>query len=122
MTGNDPHGFAMNKGDIYWANLDSPVENEPGDRSPVLVIQSDLFNASSIPTVTVAVLTTNLALARAPGNVLIRAQESHLPKDSVINISQIMTINRSRLSDYVGEIDTALLFSVDNGIRLLFDV
>ncbi len=122
MTGNDEHGLEMNKGDIFWANLDSPIGNEPGDRRPVLVIQSDLFNASSIPTVTVAVLTTNLALAKAPGNVLIRAQESHLPKDSVINISQIMTINRSRLSDYVAAIDTALLFSVDNGIRLLFDV
>ncbi len=107
---------------MYWANLDSPIGNEPGDRRPVMIIQSDLFNASSIPTVMVAMLTTNVALAKAPGNVLVKHEESGLAKDSVINVSQILTINKTRISDFVCELDPALLFSVDNGIRLAFDV
>jgi mRNA interferase MazF len=112
----------MKKGEIYWANLDRPMGNEPGDRRPVLIIQSDLFNGSSIPTVIVSVLTTNLGLAKAPGNVLIRATESGLQRDSVVNVSQLITVNKSRLTDFVCELDPSLLFSVDNGIRLALDV
>ena len=112
----------MKKGEIYWADLEQSRGNEPGDRRPVLVIQSDLFNSSSIPTVMVAILTTNIRLSKAPGNVLVTSKETGLPKDSVVNVSQIITVNKSRLSDYVCELDPALLFSVDNGIRLAFDV
>ena len=112
----------MKRGEVYWANLDVPKGSEPGDPRPVLVVQSDLFNGSSIPTVLVAVFTTNLALAKAPGNVLIHSKESGLPKDSVINVTQILTVNRSRLTKFICELDAALLFSVDNGIRLAFDV
>ncbi len=70
----------------------------------------------------VSILTTNLALAKAPGNVLITAKESGLPKDSVVNVSQVMTINRSRLTTCVGELDAAVMFAIDNGIRLAFDL
>jgi mRNA interferase MazF len=112
----------MNKGELYWAELDHAKGNEPGDRRPVLVIQSDLFNSSSIPTVMIAILTTNLKLAKAPGNVLISSSESGLPYDSVINVSQILTVNKSRLIKYVSDLDPALLFSVDNGIGLALDV
>jgi mRNA interferase MazF len=112
----------MKRGEIYWANLDRPTGNEPGDRRPVIILQSDLFNVSSIPTVLVAILSTNLSLAKAPGNILIKASESGLPKDSVINLSQILTINKSRLSDPICEIDASLQFALDNGVRLIFDV
>jgi mRNA interferase MazF len=114
--------MVMRKGEIYWAELDRPTGNGPGDRRPVVVIQSDLFNASAIPTVMVAILTTNLRLAKAPGNVALSRSESGLPKDSVVNVSQILTINKDRLTELVGELDPALLFSIDNGIRLAFDV
>ena len=112
----------MKKGEIYWANLDTPKGHEPGDRRPVLVIQSDLFNGSKIPTVMVSILTTNMRLSKAPGNVLLKASETGLTHDCVVNVSQILTVNRSRLADFVCELDSALLFSVDNGIRLAFDV
>jgi mRNA interferase MazF len=112
----------MKRGEIYWANLEIPKGNEPGDRRPVLIIQSDLFNGSSIPTVMVAVLTTNLGLGKAPGNVVLKAEEAGLPRDSVVNVSQILTVNRSRLTDFVCELDPALQFSVDNGLRLAFDL
>jgi len=112
----------MKRGEVYWAHLDVPKGNEPGDTRPVVIIQSDLFNGSSIPTVMVAVCTTNIALAKAPGNVLIRSAETGLPRDSGVNVSQILTINRSRLASLICELDAALLFSVDNGIRLAFDV
>ena len=112
----------MKKGEIYWADLDPSKGNEPGDRRPVLIIQSDLFNNSSIPTVMVAILTTNLRLAKAPGNVMVKSQESGLSKDSVINVSQVLTINKSRIAEYVCDLDPSLLFCVDNGVRLAFDV
>jgi len=112
----------MKKGEIHWANLGDPSGNEPGYRRPVLVIQSDLFNGSAIPTVIVAPLTGNLALAKAPGNVKLSTRETGLPKNSVVNVSAILTINRSRLDGFICEIDPSLLFTVDNGIRLALDV
>jgi mRNA interferase MazF len=112
----------MRKGEIHWANLGEPSGNEPGYRRPVLVIQSDLFNGSAIPTVIVVPLTGNLALAKAPGNVKLSAKETGLPKNPVVNVSAIMTINRFRLDGIICEIDPSLLFTVDNGIRLALDV
>ena len=112
----------MEKGDIYWANLSVPEGNEPGYRRPVLVVQSDLFNQSAIPTVLVAPLTTNLSLAKAPGNIKLETAETSLPKDSVVNVSGIISVNRSRLEEYVTSLDPSLLFLVDNGVRLIFDL
>ena len=112
----------MKKGEIHWATLGELAGNEPGYRRPVLVIQSDLFNSSAIPTVIVAPLTGNLALAKAPGNIKLNAKETGLPKNSVVNVSAIMTINRSRFDGFICEIDASLLFMVDNGIRLALDV
>jgi mRNA interferase MazF len=112
----------MKRGEIYWAELDAPKGSEPGDRRPVLIIQCDRYNSSRLPTVLVATITTNLNLAKFPGNTLIYANETGLPKESVVNVSQIMTINRSRLTSLIGELDPTAQFSVDNGLRLAFDL
>ena len=112
----------MKRGEIYWANLGDPAGSEPGYRRPVLIIQSDLFNGSGIPTVIVAPLTGNMALVKAPGNVKLEAKETGLPKDSVVNISALITINKTRLDGLICDLDPALQYSIDNGIRLALDV
>jgi len=89
----------MQRGDIWWANLPDPVGSGPGYRRPVLVIQADSFNRSRIKTVVVAVITKNTALAAAPGNVLLPASDSNLPVDSVINVSQIITLDKLLLTE-----------------------
>lgn len=112
----------MKRGELYWANLGNPDGHEPGYRRPVIVVQSDLFNGSSIPTVLVVPLTGNLRLAKAPGNVKLDKKETGLPKDSVANVSQVVSINRSRLDQMISELDPGVMFMIDNGIRLAFDV
>ena len=81
----------MRRGEVWWAELPEPVASEPGYRRPVLIIQSDDFNRSRIHTVIAAALTTNLRLAAAPGNVPATTGDTELPRDSVINVSQIIT-------------------------------
>lgn len=107
----------MQRGDIWWATLPEPVASEPGYRRPVLIIQSDAFNRSRIQTVIAAVLTTNLRLAEAPGNVLVTADETGLPRDSVINLSQIITVDKTFLTERAGQIGERTMRLVDDGIR-----
>jgi mRNA interferase MazF len=107
----------MQRGEIWWADLPEPVASEPGNRRPVLIIQSNDFNRSRIQTIIGVVLTTNLRLAAAPGNVLITADESKLPKDSVVNVSQIVTIDRSFLTERVSQVDDRILLLVEDGVR-----
>ena len=83
----------MQRGEIWWANLPTPRRSGPGFRRPVLIIQQDDFNRSRIATVIAAVLTSNLRLQAAPGNVLLRSRDSGLPKDSVVNVSQLATFD-----------------------------
>jgi mRNA interferase MazF len=112
----------MEKGEVYWVDFGVGRENEPGYRRPALVVQSDRFNRSAIGSVMVAPLSSNLALAKAPGNVLVDAKTSGLPKDSVIVVSQIVSISKRRLTEFASTIDPNSLFLVDNGVRLLFDL
>ena len=112
----------MKRGEMYWANLGDPAGNEPGYRRPVIVVQSDLFNGSGIPTVLIVPLTTNLKMAKAPGNVRLDSSEIGLPSDSVANVSQIISVNKTRLDEYICDLDPSVMFMVDNGIRLIFDV
>ena len=112
----------MEKGEIYWVDFGTGDEHEPGYRRPALVVQSDRFNRSTIGSVMVAPLTTNLALAKAPGNVRVDGKSVGLPKDSVIVVSQIVSIAKRRLDEHVATLDANALFLVDNGIRLLFDI
>ena len=109
----------IRRGQIWWANLGEPRGSEPGMRRPVLVVQANSFNASRIRTVIVLVITSNLQRADAPGNILLPAGASGLPRDSVINISQVLTIDRSFLLQRAGAVPPALLNLVDEGLSLV---
>lgn len=109
----------MQRGEIWWADLPTPVASEPGYRRPVLVIQSDDFNRSRIRTVIVAVMTSNLRLAEAPGNVLVRADETGLPQDSVVNVSQIITVDKSFLIEQVSQVSDHVMLLVEEGLRVV---
>lgn len=110
--------MVIRRGEIWWASLGEPRGSAPGYRQPVLVIQSDAFNRSSIGTVAVAAITSNLHLGDAPGNVRLTARQSKLPKASVVNVSQVLTVDRRFLSERVGRLPGELLAEVDAGLRL----
>lgn len=107
----------VRRGEVWWAELPEPAASEPGYRRPVLVVQSDDFNRSRIRTVIATVLTTNLGLARAPGNVLVAAEESGLPRDSVVNVSQVVTLDRAYLAERAGSLGTRAMLAVEDGLR-----
>ena len=109
----------MKRGEVWWASLPAPIGSGPGSRRPVLVVQSNPFNASRIATVVVAVITSNLALAMAPGNVRLGKAESGLSKPSVVNVSQVITIDRSLLSKRVQALPGDALGMVEQGLRLV---
>jgi mRNA interferase MazF len=109
----------MQRGEIWWANLPTPVASEPGYRRPILIIQSDEFNRSRIQTVIAAVLTTNLRLAEAPGNILVTTGETGLPQDSVVNVSQVITVDKSFLMEQVSQVSDRVMLLVDEGLRLV---
>ena len=108
----------MERGDVWWAHLPDPIASEPGFKRPVLIIQSDAFNRSRIRTIIAVVLTSNLRLTEAPGNVLLPASETGLPKDSVANVSQVITIDRSFFTENCGKLPSHILRSVEEGLRL----
>lgn len=109
----------MKRGEIWWASLPDPVGSGPGLRRPVLVVQSEPFNASRIATVVVAVITSNTALADAPGNVALRKSDSGLPKPSVVNVSQVLTIDRTLLTERVRMLASVPMRRIDEGLRLV---
>ena len=112
----------MQRGDIWWATLPEPTGSAPGYRRPVLVVQADDFNRSQISTAVVAALTSNLALAQAPGNVLAKARRTGLPRDSVVNVSQLLTVDKRLLSERVRALDSATMAEVDDGLRLVLAI
>ena len=112
----------MQRGEIWWATLTTPRGSGPGFRRPVLVMQSNEFNRSRISTVVAVVITSNLMLANAPGNVRISARASGLKKASVVNVSQIITLDKSYLAGRVGTLNLKYLGAVDDGIRLVLGV
>lgn len=99
-----------------------PRGSEPGFRRPVLVVQADSFNRSRIQTAICAVITSNTALSDMPGNVLLTQDVSELSKDSVVNVSQIVTLDRGYLTDRIAEIPRTEMEQVDEGLRLVLDV
>ncbi len=112
----------MQRGEIWWALLPEPEGSGPGYRRPVLIVQADEFNRSHISTVIVAVLTSNVALALAPGNVLLKARRAGLHKDSVVNVSQLITIDKRFLADKVKALDSPTMAEVDEGLRLVLAI
>ncbi|HVR80789.1 MAG TPA: type II toxin-antitoxin system PemK/MazF family toxin [Luteimonas sp.] len=109
----------MKRGEIWWASLPGPVGSGPGFKRPVLVIQANAFNNSKIATVIVAVITSNLALAEAPGNLRISRSDSGLPQPSVVNVSQIITVDKSVLTAKVKALPTSAMAAVDEGVKLV---
>jgi len=109
----------IGQGDVFWASLDDPTGSGPGFRRPVVIVQSDAFNASRLATVVVVPLTSNLRWAAAPGNVLLSAGRSGLPRDSVANVSQLIAIDRRILSDRVGRVNERELASILAGIDVV---
>jgi len=111
--------MVISQGEVWWADLGEPVGSEPGYRRPVVVVQSDSFNRSKIATVVCVALTTNLRWVDAPGNVLLTAEVTGLPKDSVANVSQIMTVDRDSLQDPVGKLPDAKLELILYGLDVV---
>ena len=111
--------MSIGQGDVCWAELAEPGASEPGFRRPVLVVQGEAFNRSRLATVVCVALTSNLKWAAAPGNVPLPATVTGLPKDSVANVSQIVTLNRSELSERVGRLSRAKLQLVLSGIDVV---
>jgi mRNA interferase MazF len=109
----------MKRGEVWWASLPAPTGSGPGFRRPVLVIQSDPFNQSRIATVVAAVITSNLALADSPGNVRMGRNESGLAKSSVVNVSQVITLDRRVLTQRVRAVPGTMMRHVDEGLRLV---
>ena len=109
----------MQRGDICWADLGDPQGSAPGFRRPVVIVQSDAFNRSRLRTVVAAAITSNIKLLDAPGNILLPARACGLKRDSVVNVSQIVTIDRDVLSEPVGRLTPSLLADVAQGLRLV---
>lgn len=111
--------MVISQGDVCWASLEEPVGSSPGFRRPVAIVQGDSFNASRIATTVVVPLTSDLRLAAAPGNVTLDAARTGLPKDSVANVSQIVSIDRSLLTERVGRLAANDLKLVLSGIDVV---
>ena len=112
----------MRRGELWWASLPDPIGSGPGFRRPLLIVQSNDFNQSPIRTVICAVISSNLRLGRAPGNVRISARAGGLSRDSVVNVSQLITLDKQLLTDRIGRLAPQLLQDVDSGIRLVLAV
>ena len=112
----------MRRGEIWRVKFKKPRGSEPGYPRPALVVQADFYNRSAINTVVVVALTTNLRMAEMPGNVLIRHRKSGLAKDSVANVSQIASVDRSWLTESLGTVTPHQLETVEEGLRLLLQL
>ena len=112
----------MTRGEIWWAKLPSPRGSEPGKTRPVLVIQADSFNRSAINTVICAVITSNTNLAASPGNILLEKSESGLDKTSVINFSQIITLDKSYFTEMVSMLSKPMIHKINNSLKIIFDM
>lgn len=110
------------RGSLWWADLGQPEGSEPGRRRPVLVVQSKQFNRSALATCVVVSLTSNTALAEYPGNVFVPGTATPLERDSVVNVTQIATVNRSVLASEIGALPMYLMEEVTRGLRLVLDV
>jgi len=112
----------MIRGEIWWADLGVPFGSEPGFKRPIVVIQDDSFNKSKIHTVIVSSITTNLHLADAPGNVYLEKKETGLSKDGVVNISQISTLDKKRLTEKAAVLSPGSMAEIDYGLKLILSI
>jgi mRNA interferase MazF len=111
----------IRQGEVYWIDFGPVTGSAPAERHPCVVVQSDVFNRSRIATTVVCRITSNLALARAPGNVPLREGDANLPKTSVINVSQVLTVDKAELVERIGRLSARIIDAVRDGLQLLLD-
>jgi mRNA interferase MazF len=111
--------MVINQGDLFWIEFDDPIGPGPGYKHPHVVMQNNVFNASRINTTVVCALTSNLQRATAPGNVLLDAGEGNLPKQSVVVMSQLLTVDKRELGDYIGRLSPTRIRHILEGIDLV---
>ena len=111
--------MVIRQGDIYWIDLGTPSGSRPGYKHPHIVVQNNVFNQSRIRTVVVCAITSNLERAKAPGNVLLKKGEGNLKKDCVINVSQILAVDKADLSEKIGSLSPSRIRQIVEGIQLL---
>ncbi|HEV7485041.1 MAG TPA: type II toxin-antitoxin system PemK/MazF family toxin [Thermoanaerobaculia bacterium] len=107
------------RGDIWWADLPDPIASDPGGTRPILIVQANAFNRSRISTVLAVIITTNERMADAPGNVRLASRETRLREQSVVNISQIVTADRTFLRRRIGRVRAETMARVESGLRLI---
>jgi mRNA interferase MazF len=111
----------IRQGQVYWLDFGPATGSGPAERHPCVVVQNDVFNRSAIATTVVCLITSNLSRANAPGNVFLKRGEASLTKASVVNVSQVLTVDKAELVEYVGRISPASIASVRDGLHLLFE-
>ncbi len=111
----------IQQGDLFWVDLGEPGGSGPGFRHPYVVLQNNIFNASRLNTVVLCGLTSNVERAKAPGNVLLRKGEGNLPKDSVVNITQIVTVDKSDLVEKIGSLTPKRISQIVEVVKLLLE-
>ena len=111
----------IRQGEVYWINFGPVTGSAPAERHPCVVVQSDVFNRSRIATTVVCLITSNISLARAPGNVALSKGEANLPKVSVVNVSQVLTVDKAELVERAGRLPVRVIDAIHDGLRLLLD-
>lgn len=111
----------IEQGDIFWVDMDDPYGSEPGGRRPYVVVQNNMYNFSRISTVVACAITGNLKRESAPGNVLLDRGEGNLPRQSVVNISQVLTLDKQVLSERIGTLSSRRIQEIISGLRLLLE-
>lgn len=111
----------IRQGQVYWLDFGPAAGSAPAQRHPCVVVQNDVFNRSAIATSVVCLITSNLSRAKAPGNVLLKKGEANLPKASVVNVSQILTVDKAELAENIGSLTSAAAQAVRDGLHMIFD-
>ncbi|MCP4429302.1 MAG: type II toxin-antitoxin system PemK/MazF family toxin [Chloroflexi bacterium] len=111
--------MVINQGDVFWYNTGNPTDSGPGFRRPHVVIQNNLFNHSRINTTVMCAITSNLDIARSPNNVRLHKGEANLPKSSVVNVSQLITVDKRRLTEKIGTVSKQRIRQILDGLQLL---
>ena len=111
--------MVINQGDVFWVDVKPPMGSEPGFRRPHVVIQNNVMNHTRIATTVVCALTTNLQRAAAPGNVLLARDEANLPKPSIVNVSQVLTLDKTKLQEKIGTLSRSRVREILDGFRLI---
>ena len=111
----------IRQGEIYWIDFGPVTGSAPAERHPCVVVQSDVFNRSRIATSVVCLITSNLSRAQAPGNVMLKKGDGNLPKPSVVNVSQLLTVDKAELRERIGRLSVNSIDAIRSGLHLLFE-